>query len=127
MKKLFFSSLFIILILPYLAYSEASIVFDSESYDVGEVKAGEQVEKTFVFTNQGTDELIITDVKSTWGCTAVVTSSSHLKTNEKGTIVVKVNTEGRNGVFSKSIFVKTNDPKRLNITLTLSMTVIKTP
>jgi hypothetical protein len=48
-----------LLCLPSLAYGAPSIEFVREVHDFGYVAQGEQLEYTFVFTNRGTDELVI--------------------------------------------------------------------
>jgi hypothetical protein len=55
--------------------------------------------------------------------------SSHVKPNEKGTIIVKVNTAGRKGLIVENAEVISNDPLRPQITLTIRASVmdIETP
>jgi Protein of unknown function (DUF1573) len=47
----------------------AKMSFTDNLYDYGRVQQGTQVEHTFKFTNTGKVPLLITDVKSTCGCT----------------------------------------------------------
>jgi hypothetical protein len=46
-------------------------------------------------------------------------SSSHVKPNEKGTISVKINTAGRNGLIVENVEVTSSDPMRPQVTLTI--------
>lgn len=50
-------------------------------------------------------------------------SSSHQGPGEKGSIVAKMNTQGRRGKVTKLIIVYTNDPQRPEIRLTLTAEV----
>jgi hypothetical protein len=45
--------------------------------------------------------------------------SSHVKPDEKGTIVMKVNTAGRNGLIVENVEVVSNDSLHPQITLTI--------
>lgn len=47
-----------------VASAQPVIFFEEESYDFGEVIQTEQLEHTFVFTNTGTETLIIQKVTS---------------------------------------------------------------
>ncbi|MDH5202434.1 MAG: DUF1573 domain-containing protein [Nitrospirota bacterium] len=53
------SLLVFIVIFPAVAYSQPSIVFDTDRYDFGIVPCGDMLEHTFHFTNSGDEELII--------------------------------------------------------------------
>jgi hypothetical protein len=57
MKKIFL--LVFLLLFPVISYAQPSIQFEEESYDFGEVEAGEAVEHIFEFTNTGNEELVI--------------------------------------------------------------------
>jgi len=46
-------------------------------------------------------------------------SSSHVKTNEKGTISVKINTTNRKGMIIENVEVISNDSVRPQVTLTI--------
>jgi hypothetical protein len=51
---------------------------------------------------------------------------SHLKPREKGSILVKVTTAGRQGQIMENVEVWSNDPARPQITLTISAYVMDT-
>lgn len=57
MRTLFF--LIFIVIFPAVAYSQPSIVFDTDRHDFGLVPRGDKLEHTFGFANRGNEELII--------------------------------------------------------------------
>jgi hypothetical protein len=54
----------IAVLFPSLAVAQPSIVFVDEKIDFGIVEQGKLLEGTFKFSNQGPDELIITDVNT---------------------------------------------------------------
>lgn len=61
MKKII---LFLILLLPMLAYAQPSIKIENEMHNFGEVKQGTQLDHTFEFENTGTEELEIKGLKT---------------------------------------------------------------
>lgn len=56
--------LLLVLLLPSLAYAQPSLSIDNETHDFGEVKQGVQLEHTFEFENTGTEDIEITDIKT---------------------------------------------------------------
>ena len=46
------------------------ISFAEKSFDFGEITQGEKVEHVFEFENVGNEPLILSDVRTTCGCTA---------------------------------------------------------
>ncbi len=85
--------------------------FSEMSYDFGEMKQGDKKEHTFSLTNNGKSELIIRNVRSSCGCTAVAPSKSVIAPGESAPIKVTFDSRGKRGRQSKSITVITNDPK----------------
>lgn len=96
-----------------LKISEGSPVvsFDKTEYDFGTVKEGVFVETSFVLTNVGKTDLIITNAKSTCGCTVPVWPRDVIKPGESGEIKVKFNTIGKPNKQSKTVTIYTNTEK----------------
>jgi len=88
-----------------------TIYFPETQHDFGKVSEGEKINYTFRFVNKGQSELIIKDVKSSCGCTAALLSSSNIKPGQEGTIKVEFDTKNRSGKNSKTVTVRSNDPK----------------
>ncbi|MFW6370374.1 MAG: DUF1573 domain-containing protein [Bacteroidota bacterium] len=85
--------------------------FSEMSHDFGEMKQGDKKDHTFSLTNKGKSELIIRNVRSSCGCTAVAPSKKVIAPGESAPIKVTFDTRGKRGRQSKSITVITNDPK----------------
>ena len=83
------------------------IKFDNESYNFKEIIQGSKAEIDFVFTNVGDEPLIISNVRSTCGCTVPKWTNEPVKPGEKGKITVKYDSN-RIGNFSKQITVSSN-------------------
>lgn len=47
------------LLIPVLASAQPALVFEEESHDFGVLSAGTTAEHAFVFTNTGTEDLVI--------------------------------------------------------------------
>ncbi|KPK82937.1 MAG: hypothetical protein AMS27_13555 [Bacteroides sp. SM23_62_1] len=96
---------------------ETRIKFDNNVYDFGTIDFGGEGICEFVFTNTGQVPLVLTNVKSSCGCTIPEWPHEPVKPGEKGKIRVSYDTY-RIGVFSKSVTVysnATNSPSSLYI------------
>ncbi len=88
-----------------------SINFDKTLHDFGEIQNGTPVETVFSYTNSGRSPLVVTDIKSTCGCTVPQGwSKEPLMPGESSQFSVKFNGKGANKV-SKTITLTTNTEK----------------
>jgi hypothetical protein len=97
--------------------------FAEKEFDFGDMVQGEKKEHTFSLTNSGKTELIIRNVRSSCGCTAVAPSKSVIAPGETAPIKVTFDSRGKRGRQSKSITVITNDPKNPTTTLRISSNI----
>jgi len=87
------------------------INFDKTSHDFGEIDNGTAVETVFSYTNSGRSPLVVTDIKSSCGCTVPQGwSKEPLMPGESSQFTVKFNGKGANKV-SKTITLTTNTEK----------------
>ena len=85
--------------------------FDKAEHDFGEIEAKTPVETVFSYKNTGDAPLVITDIKSSCGCTVPKDwSTEPLASGESGQFTVKFNGSGTNKV-SKTITVTANTEK----------------
>jgi len=98
--------------------------FDDTSHDFGEMNQGDKEDHTFMLSNDGKSELIIRNIRSSCGCTAVAPSTKVIGPGESAPIKVTFNSRGKRGRQSKSITVITNDPKNPTSRLRISTNVI---
>lgn len=103
------------------------IVFKEYKWDFGNVKEGTLVSHIFKFENKGDGELIIEKVETSCGCTAALLSQKKLNPGEKGEIRVTFNSRGYEGMVTKLVFVRTNDPKNSFIQLKIKANVLVPP
>lgn len=84
------------------------ISFDKKEHDFGEIEAKTKVETVFSYTNTGDAPLVITDIKSSCGCTVPQDwSKEPLAPGESDKFTVKFNGSGKNKV-TKTITVTAN-------------------
>ncbi len=98
--------------------SNAEMTFKEDlTFDFGKIAENSDGTHEFVFKNTGKDPLIITNVKSSCGCTVPTYPEKPIKKGETGKISVKYDTK-RIGVFTKTITVYSNaknSPVKLHI------------
>ena len=108
MKKistLLFISLFSISI--YAQDKVAKIEFESETIDYGTIEKGSDGVRVFKFKNTGDAPLIVSDVKSSCGCTVPKKPTEPILPGENGEIEVKYDTNRVNPI-RKTITVTSN-------------------
>ncbi|HKL35366.1 MAG TPA: DUF1573 domain-containing protein [Salegentibacter sp.] len=81
--------------------------FEESEHDFGNIPKGENVEHTFTFTNTGQAPLVITNARSTCGCTVPSYTREPIQPGETGEMLVKFNGSG-NGQVTKTVTVSAN-------------------
>lgn len=99
------------------------VQFNTMDYDFGDMKQGDKKDYTFNLTNSGKSDLLIRNVRSSCGCTAVAPSKKVVSPGETVPIKVTFDSRGKRGRQSKSITVITNDPKNPTSTLRISCNI----
>ncbi len=100
------------------------VSYDAESFDFGDIKPGSKVEHTFNLKNAGKRDLLIRDVKSSCGCTAVSPSKNMIAAAESVPLKVVFDSTGKSGRQNKTITVITNDPKNPTTVLRISSNIL---
>lgn len=94
------------------------IYFSEKSFDFGEITQGEKVEHVFEFENTGNEPLILSDVRTTCGCTAPEWPREPIAPGKTGRLKVVFNSAGKMGMQNKVITVMSNavnNPERVKI------------
>lgn len=91
----------------YAQDATAKIEFKSETIDYGEIAKDSDGIRVFEFTNTGTVPLVISDVKSSCGCTIPKKPEEPIMPGKTGEIQVKYDTR-RVGPIRKAITVTSN-------------------
>ncbi|PXY39495.1 DUF1573 domain-containing protein [Flavobacterium cheongpyeongense] len=104
----------------------AGMVFENETIDYGTIAHNADGNRQFVFTNNGTKPLIITNTQGSCGCTVPTTPKEPIAPGAKGVIGVKYATD-RVGAFTKTVTVTSNAEGQPTKTLTIKGTVLPDP
>ncbi len=88
--------------------------FETETIDYGKIEKNANGVREFVFTNVGTEPLVISNVKGSCGCTVPTKPDGPIMPGEKGVIKVKYATS-RVGGFSKTVTITSNatEPRKV--------------
>ena len=105
MKKLVLIAL--VALVSFAANAQAKISFKSETVNYGEIAKGSDGVRVFEFTNTGNAPLIISEVKSSCGCTVPKKPDGPIAPGESNTIQVKYDTN-RVGPIRKTVTVYSN-------------------
>lgn len=97
----------IVALVSFAAQAQAKIEFKSETIDYGEITKGSDGLRVFEFTNTGDQDLIISDVKSSCGCTVPEKPKDPIAPGASGEIKVKYDTK-RLGPIRKTVTVYSN-------------------
>lgn len=117
MKKVF--SLFIVMAFVFSAFAqdantdkpkkvkEPEITFEKLTHDYGNITQGDNGTCEFVFKNTGKADLLLTNCRSSCGCTVPEWPKDPIAPGKKAVIKVKYNTQ-RIGTINKTVTVESN-------------------
>lgn len=101
----------------------AGMVFVSETIDYGTIAHNANGKREFVFTNNGTKPLIITNTQGSCGCTVPTSPKEPIAPGAKGVIGVQYATD-RVGPFTKTVTVTSNAEGQATKILTIKGVVL---
>ncbi|WP_337968577.1 DUF1573 domain-containing protein [uncultured Flavobacterium sp.] len=104
----------------------AGMTFETETIDYGTIAHNADGKREFVFVNNGTKPLIITNTQGSCGCTVPTTPKEPIAPGAKGIIGVKYATD-RVGAFTKTVTVTSNAEGQPTKVLTIKGTVLPDP
>mgnify|MGYP001448682351 CR=1 FL=1 len=127
MKPTKYLNLFLLLLSSavYAQQTSPQIEFETTTIDYGTIENGSDGARVFNFKNTGSADLIITNVKSSCGCTIPKKPDGPIAPGETSEIIVRYDTK-RVGPFRKTITVSTNQENSPIIALKLKGTVLPT-
>ncbi|MFC6876321.1 DUF1573 domain-containing protein [Flavobacterium myungsuense] len=101
----------------------AGMLFENETIDYGTIPHNADGNREFVFINNGSKPLIITNATGSCGCTVPTSPKEPIAPGAKGKIGVKYATD-RVGAFTKTVTVSSNAEGQATKTLTIKGTVL---
>ena len=101
----------------------AGMVFANEVIDYGTITQNAEGKREFVFTNNGTSPLVITNAQGSCGCTVPSSPKEPIAPGAKGLIGVKYHTN-RVGPFTKTVTISSNATGQPTKVLTIKGNVV---
>ena len=101
----------------------AGMIFENETIDYGTIPHNADGKREFVFTNNGTKPLIITNATGSCGCTVPTYPKEPIAPGAKAVIGVKYATD-RVGAFTKTVTLTSNAEGQASKVLTIKGTVL---
>ena len=101
----------------------AGMVYVTETIDYGTIAHNSDGRREFVFTNNGTSPLVITNTQGSCGCTVPTSPKEPIAPGAKGVIGVKYATD-RVGPFTKTVTVSSNAAGQPTKVLTIKGNVL---
>lgn len=86
----------------------AKIIFEQSSFDFGIINAGQKITHYYKFKNTGATPLIISDARSTCGCTVPEWPKKPVVQGDTSSIKVVFDSDGKKGFQNKPIFIYAN-------------------
>ncbi len=108
----FFASLLLFISFSVFAQTTSTpkFKFTEDTHDFGIVKEGDMATFEYVFTNVGSEPLIINNCTAQCGCTVPTWSRNPILPGSKGTISVTFNSQGKTGPQQKTVYIESNAP-----------------
>jgi len=88
--------------------AKTSMTFPDTLFDFGSIPKGAIVRHNFHFTNTGKNDLLIVNGFGSCGCTVPMYPKQPIKPGESGDIKVQFNSEGKDGMQNKKVFLIAN-------------------
>jgi hypothetical protein len=89
----------------------AAIKWENADHDFGTINEGDKVEHVYKFTNTGTADLVISNVKASCGCTVPSYTEAPVKPGQSGEVKATFDSTGKPGAQQKTITVTLNTEK----------------
>ncbi len=128
MKTFLFSAILLIVVglngKAQTADSTLVVNFESTVHDYGTIEQGSDGTYEFKFTNDGKTPLILSNVRSSCGCTVPSWTKEPVAPGKEGAIKVVYNTHNM-GSFNKTVTVSSN-AKNSEVMLQIKGNVVKT-
>jgi hypothetical protein len=109
MKKIIFAAILFALMTNLTTAFGQNFKFEKETHDFGVVKAGKDtLWVDFKFTNDGSESLLISDVKTSCDCTLANWPKTAIQPGKSAVIKGGFKIEGKSDSFNKNIIIFAN-------------------
>jgi uncharacterized protein (DUF58 family) len=108
MPQAILGCLFLLIAVPALATPVISV--EKPLHDFGSVTQGQKVDHLFTVKNRGDEPLVISQIRTSCGCTAATLSSKTIPPGKSGEVKVTFDSTNFAGQVTKTIHLDSNDP-----------------
>ena len=106
--KVIFSTLVLLIGLTTVSFAQKGVLkFKEETHKFGKVPQGVPVTNEFVFTNTGTDPVVISNAAASCGCTTPTWTTTPVMPGKTGSVKATFNA-ATPGLFNKTVTVTSN-------------------
>ncbi|WP_149240975.1 DUF1573 domain-containing protein [Dyadobacter sp. 32] len=106
--KVIFSTLVLLIGLTTVSFAQKGVLkFKEETHKFGKVPQGVPVTNEFVFTNTGTDPVVISNAAASCGCTTPTWTKTPVMPGKTGSVKATFNA-ATPGLFNKSVTISSN-------------------
>lgn len=122
--KTLFLPLMLIAISSFTAMAQPKAIYLERSKDAGTHENTETINVEYQVRNDGKESLFVYFVRTSCSCITVTSFDSIIEPGKTGRIKVNVDLAGQSGQIWRGLIVKTNDPVKSTVELTLSYTAV---
>jgi hypothetical protein len=101
----------------------AVLTLEKNTHDFGDITQGDVVEQVFKFTNTGNQPLIISEIRTSCGCTTPIFPKNPIMPGASGEIKVGFNSAGKSNKQTKVLPIISNAVNDASITFTTNVLV----
>lgn len=103
--------------------AQAQLAWEKTEIELNPAPGSDSAVATFKYENKGATPINIKAVRTSCGCTTAALKKNDVAPGEKGEIVATLKTGDRTGQQVKTVTVDTDDPKNLQVVLTLKANI----
>ncbi len=118
----FFTFLSVLFVFSLDSHAQGKLEFKKDMHEFGVVAEGTQANFDFEFINTGNAPVVISNVSASCGCTTPFWTKEPVLPGKKGKVTASYNSNGRPGVFHKTVTV-TSNAQNAQLVLTIKGTV----
>jgi uncharacterized protein (DUF58 family) len=110
MPQAILGCIFLLIAVPALASPVISV--EKPLHDFGSVTQGQKVDHLFVVKNRGDEPLVISQIRTSCGCTAATLSAKTIPPGKTGGVKVTFDSTNFAGQVIKTVYLDSNDPRK---------------
>ena len=94
--------------------------------DFGDVFIGSTVKRSLTIRNQGTDTLRLSELSTSCGCTAALTSTDRIAPGDSGSLMISFDSKKFSGTVEKAVTMNTNDTTQRKVRIIFKAHIVRT-